>query len=63
MTNHSPCARIARRSPLGKPPEKLDQFIAEHEAEVGEAEAFALTVQAMTGTSKEAPEAPLIVRK
>jgi hypothetical protein len=36
---------------------KLDQFIAEHKDEVGDADAFDLTVQAMAGTSKEAPEA------
>lgn len=36
---------------------KLDQFIAEHEGEVGDADVFDLTVQAMAGTSKEAPAA------
>lgn len=36
---------------------KLDQFIAEHEGEIGDMDAFNLTVQAMAGTSKEAPEA------
>lgn len=36
---------------------KLDQFIAEHEGEIGDREAFEATVRAMTGKSKEAPEA------
>ena len=36
---------------------KLDQFIAEHEGEIGDREAFDATVKAMAGTSKEAPEA------
>jgi hypothetical protein len=36
---------------------KLDQFIAEHEGEIGDINAFSLTVQAMAGTSKEAPAA------
>lgn len=36
---------------------KLDQFIAEHDGEVGDADAFALTLRAMGGTSKEAPAA------
>lgn len=36
---------------------KLDQFIAEHEGEIGDMDAFNLTVQAMSGTSKEVPEA------
>lgn len=36
---------------------KLAQFIAEHEGEIGDADAFNLTVQAMAGTSKEVPAA------
>ena len=36
---------------------KLDQFIAEHEGEIGDLEAFNRTMQAMAGKSKEAPEA------
>lgn len=36
---------------------KLDQFIAEHEGEIGDVDAFNLTVQAMAGMSKEAPAA------
>ena len=36
---------------------KLDQFIAEHEGEIGDLDAFNRTVKAMAGTSKEAPEA------
>jgi hypothetical protein len=36
---------------------KLDQFIAEHEGEIGDLDAFNRTVQAMAGTSKEAPPA------
>ncbi|GIX20997.1 MAG: hypothetical protein KatS3mg120_2673 [Erythrobacter sp.] len=35
----------------------LADFIAEHEGEVGDADAFALTLQAMAGMSKEAPAA------
>ena len=35
----------------------LEQFIAEHESEIGDEDAFNLTLQAMAGTSKEAPEA------
>lgn len=38
---------------------KLDQFIAEHEADTGDAEAFNATLQAMAGTSKAEPEASL----
>lgn len=38
-------------------PAKLDQFIAEHQGEVGDLDAFNLTLQAMAGTSKEAREA------
>jgi hypothetical protein len=38
-------------------PSKLDQFIAEHKDELGDETAFNLTLQAMAGTSKEAPEA------
>lgn len=36
---------------------KLNQFIAEHGDEVGDAEAFEATLRAMAGTSKEAPPA------
>lgn len=36
---------------------KLDQFIAEHKDEIGDLGAFNRTVEAMAGTSKEAPEA------
>ena len=36
---------------------KLDQFIAEHEGEIGDRDAFEATVRAMAGTSKEAPKA------
>lgn len=36
---------------------RLDQFIAEHEDEIGDETAFNHTLQAMAGTSKEAPEA------
>lgn len=36
---------------------RLREFIAEHEGEVGDADVFNLTVQAMAGTSKEAPAA------
>lgn len=36
---------------------KLDQFIAEHEGEIGDREAFETTVRAMAGKSKEAPPA------
>jgi hypothetical protein len=36
---------------------KLDQFIAEHEGEIGDLDAFNRTVQAMAGTLKEAPAA------
>ena len=36
---------------------KLDQFIAEHDADTGDAEAFNATLQAMAGTSKAEPEA------
>ena len=35
----------------------LDQFIAEHEGEIGDREAFEATLRSMAGTSKEAPEA------
>lgn len=35
----------------------LDQFIAEHKDEIGDEAAFNLTLQAMAGKSKEAPEA------
>ena len=36
---------------------KLDQFIAEHEGEIGDRDAFEATVRAMAGKSKEAPAA------
>ncbi len=36
---------------------KLDQFIAEHEGEVGDADALEATIRSMAGTSKEAPKA------
>lgn len=36
---------------------KLDQFIVEHEGEIGDMDAFNLTVQAMSGKSKEVPAA------
>ena len=36
---------------------KLDQFIAEHEGEIGDREAFDATLRSMAGMSKEAPEA------
>ena len=35
----------------------LDQFIAEHEGEIGDREAFEATLRSMAGKSKEAPEA------
>ncbi len=38
-------------------PAKLDQFIAEHKGETGDADAFDATLRSMAGTSKEAPEA------
>lgn len=34
---------------------KLKQFIAEHEDEIGDLDAFNQTVEAMAGKSKEAP--------
>lgn len=36
---------------------KLDQFLAEHEDEIGDREAFEATLRSMAGKSKEAPEA------
>lgn len=36
---------------------KLDQFIAEHEGEIGDLDAFNRTLQAMAGTSKATPAA------
>lgn len=36
---------------------RIDQFIAEHEGEIGDLDAFNRTVNAMAGKSKEAPEA------
>lgn len=36
---------------------KLDQFIAEHRAETGDADAFNATLQAMAQRSKAEPEA------
>ena len=38
-------------------PAKLDQFIAERDAEEGDQAAFDATLRSMAGTSKEAPEA------
>lgn len=35
----------------------LEQFIAEHEGETGDREAFEATLRSMAGRSKEAPEA------
>jgi hypothetical protein len=35
--------------------EKLGEFIAEHEGETGDREAFEATLRAMTGTSKSVP--------
>ncbi len=37
--------------------DKLDQFIAEHEGEIGDREVFEATLRSMAGKSKEAPEA------
>lgn len=37
--------------------DRLDQFIAEHEGEIGDREAFEATLRSMAGKSKEAPEA------
>ena len=37
--------------------DKLEEFIAEHEGEIGDAEAFETTLRSMAGTSKEAQEA------
>ena len=37
--------------------DKLDQFIAEHEGEIGDREAFEATLRSMAGKSKEAREA------
>jgi hypothetical protein len=36
---------------------KLEQFIAEHDADEGDEDAFNATLQAMAGTSKAEPEA------
>lgn len=36
---------------------RLNQFIAEHEGETGDADALEATIRSMAGTSKEAPEA------
>lgn len=36
---------------------KLDQFIAEHEGEIGDADALEGVIRLMAGTSKEAPAA------
>ena len=35
---------------------KVDQFIAEHEGEIGDREAFEATLRSMAGKSKSAPE-------
>lgn len=37
--------------------QRLSEFVAERDDEIGDAEAFNLTLQAMAGKSKEAPEA------
>lgn len=36
---------------------KIDEFIAEREGEIGDREAFEATLRSMAGKSKEAPEA------
>tara|TARA_B100000678_G_scaffold223693_1_gene191314 strand:+ start:294 stop:458 length:165 start_codon:yes stop_codon:yes gene_type:complete len=36
---------------------QLDQFIAQHEGETGDADAFEATLRSMAGMSKEAREA------
>ena len=36
---------------------KVDQFVAEHEGEIGDREAFEATLRSMAEKSKEAPEA------
>lgn len=36
---------------------QIDQFIAEHDADTGDEDAFNATLQAMAGTSKAKPEA------
>lgn len=36
---------------------KLAEFIAEHEGDIGDREAFEATLRSMAGKSKEAPEA------
>ncbi len=36
---------------------RLDQFIAEHKGETGDAEALERTIRSMAGTSKATPEA------
>ena len=38
---------------------KIDQFIAEREGQIGDREAFERTIRSMAGKSKEAPEASL----
>lgn len=37
--------------------DKLAQFIAEHDGETGDADAFESVIRSMAGTSKEAPAA------
>ena len=37
--------------------DKLDQFLAERDGEIGDREAFERVIRSMAGTSKEAPEA------
>jgi len=36
---------------------KLDQFIAEHEGEIGDADSLESVIRSMAGMSKEAPAA------
>ena len=36
---------------------RIDQFIAEHEGDIGDADALERTILSMAGTSKEAQEA------
>lgn len=46
---------IALREAIDKG--KVDLFIAEHDDEIGDREAFEATLRSMAGKSKEAPEA------
>lgn len=36
---------------------RIDQFIAEHDGEIGDADALEGVIRSMAGTSKEVPEA------